>query len=258
MAALISLIGDKTYKLLRDLVSPEKPQDKTFTVLTEILKKKLSPQRIIVAERFHFHRCVQAEGQSINNFVAKLREKASTCNFGQFLKEALRDQFIAGIRSRSILTKLLSEDRGMDAAVAIALAAESARNEAHKIGPESTLPTTQSDTEQVFQLQDGRYKSNADKTLPNIRCYRCGRGHDQATCPFKFSTCHGCQKQGHIRPMCKNIRRQGGIQKDRPVHLVRRDSENEGDRNVSDVYSLYNMCPTQQSVQQLSVQERNQ
>ena len=35
-------------------------------------------------------------------------------------------------------------------------------------------------------------------------CYRCGGNHSSAVFKFKESTCHSCQKKGHIAKVCKS------------------------------------------------------
>jgi hypothetical protein len=43
VAVLLSVIGGKTYTLLRGLLSPAKPQEKTFAELAAELKKHFEP-----------------------------------------------------------------------------------------------------------------------------------------------------------------------------------------------------------------------
>ena len=72
--ALLSLIGGKTYSLLRDLCAPAKPATKTFAQLTEILGKHLSPTPLVIAERFRFHKRDQQEGETVAQYVAQIRK----------------------------------------------------------------------------------------------------------------------------------------------------------------------------------------
>lgn len=51
-AALLSLAGSKIYSLLRNILSPEKPQAKSFEDLKQALT---APKPVIITERFHFH-----------------------------------------------------------------------------------------------------------------------------------------------------------------------------------------------------------
>ena len=57
-AILLSLIGPSAYKLLRSLVSPHKPGDKTYQELVEIMKMHHNPIPLETVERHKFNcRC---------------------------------------------------------------------------------------------------------------------------------------------------------------------------------------------------------
>ena len=86
---LLSLIGGKTYTLLRDLLAPEKPATKSFQQIVTTLQEHLSPKPLEIAERFRFYKRNQHEGESILSYVAELRKLAIHCNFGGNLNEAI-------------------------------------------------------------------------------------------------------------------------------------------------------------------------
>ena len=52
---LLTVIGGKTYSLLRTLTSPVKPSTKTFDEIVAIVQGHLSPKPLLIAERFRFH-----------------------------------------------------------------------------------------------------------------------------------------------------------------------------------------------------------
>ena len=56
VTVFLSVLGASTYTLLRDLVAPTKPSEKSFAQLKELLKKHYESTRIVIAERFYFHR----------------------------------------------------------------------------------------------------------------------------------------------------------------------------------------------------------
>ena len=56
VAVLFSSIGVPTFALLSDLFGPDKPSSKTFKQISEALVNHYEPQRVIIAERFYFHR----------------------------------------------------------------------------------------------------------------------------------------------------------------------------------------------------------
>ena len=54
VAVFLSVIGPKNYALLRDLLAPVKPQEKSLAALFETLQKHFEPKPVIIAERFRF------------------------------------------------------------------------------------------------------------------------------------------------------------------------------------------------------------
>ena len=97
VAVFLSVIGAKTYSLVRDLVSPASPKDKSLEHLADILKKHFEPKPLIIAERFTFHRRNQSTSESILEYVAELRRLATHCEFGEYRDQALRDRLVCGL-----------------------------------------------------------------------------------------------------------------------------------------------------------------
>ena len=73
------------------------------------LKKHFEPKKVVIAECFNFHRRNQASDKSIAKYVAKLCKLTTNCDFGDYLKEGLRDRFICGLRSETTQKQLLTE-----------------------------------------------------------------------------------------------------------------------------------------------------
>ena len=101
-ATFLSLIGSQTYAILKNLVSPNLPKDKSYADLVAALKKHYEPTPLVIAERFHFHRRSQAVRESISEYMAELRRLTTHCKFGAFLDEALRDRLVCGLRNEAI------------------------------------------------------------------------------------------------------------------------------------------------------------
>ena len=96
-ATFISLIGPEPYKLLRSLLSPDKPKDKTFEELAAVLTKHYTPKPSEVVQSFRFFSRVRQHGETVADFVAELRRLAEDCNFGTALERMLRDRIVCGI-----------------------------------------------------------------------------------------------------------------------------------------------------------------
>ena len=99
VATFLTTIGSKTYNVLRDLLAPAKPSEVKLEVLVKTLRDHYEPKPIVIAERFHFHKREQHEGEGVAAYSAALKKCSEHCAFGTFLEEALRDRFVCGLRS---------------------------------------------------------------------------------------------------------------------------------------------------------------
>lgn len=206
-AVCISLIGKEAFSTLKDICLPGRPTDLPFQELCNILKAHYSPKVLVVAEAYRFHHCFQQENESVSDYANKLKRLAVHCDFGTFLTRALRDQFVSGVRNIYTKKKLLSEDKTFEAALAIALADETAEKESKSLsGTFSSSLNTPRDRsahyEQPVNFVKKRFhKYDKSKNTDSV-CFRCGACHAAEFCKHKNSTCHYCKKQGHIAKAC--------------------------------------------------------
>ena len=156
---------------------------------------------------------------SINDFVANLKDLARTCDFGatksgetltqqMVLEDNLRDRFVCGIAEPAIQRRLLGEtDLTFTRELEIALAMESAAADTAQL---HTQPASSSDLHKLSNAT-GRHHSHskqsrsdhkADNSQSKKPCFRCGKGHSPNDCRYKNTTCHYCQKVGHIDSYC--------------------------------------------------------
>ena len=165
-------------------------------------------------ERFAFHKHDQRPGETVNEFVIELRHLARTCNFGNFLDEALRDRLVCGLANCGTQKKLLSEkDLTLKKAVEVATAAEMSFLE----GPQRT---TVRESEEVYRVNYSRY------------CQCCGkRGHLGATYRFRQSTCYKFGEQGHLQVMCKQGK-QSAIPREAEIYQLRSTNEEEDNPGI--------------------------
>ena len=221
---MISVIGKKTYSVLRDLCSPVNPKDKTFEQLCELLQQHFKPKRLEVAESYRFHRCFQEDNETVSVYSARLRHLASTCNFGEFLNCSLRDQFVCGIRNPATRKKLLSEDRTFQQALEVAIADEIAAKESVQVQQQLTQSVNSVSKNSSSSCVDSVSKNSAfspssgvnSRVSPPLRqgirpnsplppqsnsyaCFSCGdAGHVRSKCKFRNATCRKCNTRGHI------------------------------------------------------------
>ncbi len=127
-AIFLTVNGPAAYKLLRSLISPAKPTEKTFAELVEVMKQHYNPKPSEIVQQFKFNSRFQQQGELIAKFVSELRSLAEFCDFGATLEVMLRDRIVCGVSKSSVQRRLLSEENlsfkkamdlplGMEAAV---------------------------------------------------------------------------------------------------------------------------------------------
>ena len=193
----LSVIGGKTYSLLRNLLSPALPKEKDFAALATELKNHFEPKKVVIVERFNFYRRNQQVGESIATYVAELRRLATDCAFNAHLTEALRDKFVCGLRSEATQRRLLAEkDLTFTKAVEIAQGMEVAARDTQLF---------KSNGGAINKVSQVHEQDRVDKVKFPKPCFRCGRNnHTAAQCRFKDATCRKCQKKGHIAAVCRS------------------------------------------------------
>ncbi|KXJ06273.1 hypothetical protein AC249_AIPGENE3586, partial [Exaiptasia diaphana] len=75
-AILLSVIGQETYSLLRNLVSPAKPTDKSYNDLVSALKNHYEPTCSVTVERYKFHTRTRKPNESVPEYVSELKKLA--------------------------------------------------------------------------------------------------------------------------------------------------------------------------------------
>ncbi|XP_061196632.1 uncharacterized protein K02A2.6-like [Saccostrea echinata] len=200
--ALLSLVGPKTYALLRDLTAPELPKARTYKQLTKALKDHYSPKPLVIVERFRFHKRDQQEGESVREYIAALRKLSEFCEFKDVLNDTLRDRFVCGLKNEHIQKKLLSEKNlTYQTALEIAIAMETATNDALEIQRKHLSITSGVNK---LSVPKGKKRIQQKQTTVVQRCYRCNGNHTSDDCKFIHETCRQCGKKGHIQRACRS------------------------------------------------------
>ena len=211
-ATFLSVVGRDAYNLLRSLIAPEKPTEKTFEQLVAVLTEHYSPKPTEVMQRFRFNSRARKEGESVAEYVAELRKLTEFCNYGVALNKMLRDRLVWGVKNASIQKKLLGEsDLTLDRAIQIAQSTETAEQnlremdgEAHKVVQYmSKKQNSAKRGENSANKREGFQREDRGSRRDQC-CFRCGKtGHNEWDCFYKDSVCHKCKNRSHLAKMCK-------------------------------------------------------
>ncbi|UYV64395.1 K02A2.6-like [Cordylochernes scorpioides] len=227
-AYLLTLMGSKTYGVLKNLCSPILPKDKTFDNLIDILKRHFSPKRSIVVERFIFFKRMQLKEESISDYLVEIKRLASSCNFGNFLEDSLRDKMVCGLYNAKIQNRILSEgDISLAKVIEIALSMEAAEKNT-----------------KLFHLEQGedcvdklRMERKVESNFQNGKCKHCGKQHKEL-CRFKEAKCFKCNKKGHIASICWSSRRNLRQHQNQPGNIHQIGDQEEEEEYVQKIISV--------------------
>ena len=82
-------MGEKAYKLICSLISPAKPNNKSFGQLVEAMRGHLCPPPSEIVQRYKFNSRIWQDGELVAVYVSELRALAQYCNFGEMLEVML-------------------------------------------------------------------------------------------------------------------------------------------------------------------------
>ena len=185
------------------------------------------------AERYAFRRRTQSQCESITEYIAALRDLASTCDFGDFLDDAICDQMIENMYNHKIRERLLADENiDIDKAIVIAVRLENAIRDAKTMDPHRLSDDFDKSVNVVKYNKHDLRKENTRSTKPKYdkshdkKCYRCGSTQHKANypqCAALQQKCRKCKKIGHFEKMC--------FAKGTDVHVVEQ-SHNESHNYV--------------------------
>ena len=133
-SVLLTSCGLTTYQLIRALLQPDSPSEKSFEELVDLLKHHFTPKPSEAFLKWKFNTRDRKPGESIASYVAELRRLSERCNFGDNLNTMLRDRLVCGVSDENIQRKLLSEvDLTFENAMRIAQVVEVANKKQLKL-----------------------------------------------------------------------------------------------------------------------------
>lgn len=261
-AVLLSGVGAATYSLLRSLLCPMTPGEKTYGELINVLKAHYNPKPSEIVQRFKFNSRTRKNGETVADYVAELKKLAQHCEYGATLSQMLRDRLVCGVNDDRMQRRLLSEvDLNFEKALSICQAMESANKNVKDLQGMLSEETAQATRMLKGQTSVHRVYS-PDKKGPkkDFVCYRCKGNHAPEECRFVNELCHKCGKRGHIKRACRSKRAGASSQKapfkghrverkekekDRRSHLVKEEevSDVEDASDINTIYSVSQNLP---------------
>ena len=202
----LASVGKQTYQLIKNLLEYGKlPKDKSYKELTDLISKHKNPTPPWEAERLKFLNHDRRPNETVSEFVAALRQLASTCQFssGDF-DDQIRDPLMHGIRDNKMQIEMINVGTevtlktAMDAAMRVELSRRSVREMSEVAGRSSSASAgSTSATSEVNFVKKKHF-------LGTKPCWRCTGRHDPSQCRYKNKTCFCCSGRGYVKAVCPN------------------------------------------------------
>lgn len=244
-ATLRRVMGSECRHIYRFNLNLNEEQQKSATAILDALEGHFKPTKNVIFERFVFGSLKQEEGETIDCFVTRLREKAATCDYGQLKDDLIRDRLVLGIADENARRRLLRERTlSLASAIDICRAAEhtdsrmkvlmQARVDDSINATVSQKPVPQSNT----RPSTARYPN-----YPRIseKCKYCGSTHNRgrSQCPAFGKNCRLCGTPNHFATVCLKAKRD-----QRQLHTVDDQAELEREADDEDNGQIYTASAT--------------
>lgn len=133
-AVLLTLIDEEVYRTLKNLCDPVLPKTKSYGELIQLLETQYKVRVSVFRKRILFNNLRQGE-ESISEWYVKVKQLAAPCKFGESLNDRVKDKFVTGLKSGSILDRLCeeSETKALPDLYEIAVSKESVLKETRNL-----------------------------------------------------------------------------------------------------------------------------
>ena len=215
-AILCAVMGTDCLKIMKSLPTLSETDKGDANRILEELRGHFVPQRRVLFERYKFNSSTQ-KGETVDEFVVKLRQLAESCEFGTLKDSLIRDRLVIGTTDDVCRDRLLRERPVPDLNHCIECLRASELSRSHKqhmstLGKESIdymhgRPVHKNKSYQQKGKQPAT-QSNTQKPTPTTGddCHWCGAkpAHPRKTCPARDAKCSRCKKNGHYGHKCQS------------------------------------------------------
>ena len=177
----------------------------TFEAIVKVLDDYFVPKANVPFERHLFRKIVQESGETVDQFVCRLRHRAINCEFGENENDYIRDQVIdkccwSKLRRKGALT--------LDDLLRIVRSQEAVDRQLKQYGTDQVNNQLTDQVDAVGDKSGGNTRSGKGK-----KCFSCDQeGHlsGDKKCPVPDRACRMCGVIGHLKVKCPRARQRDG------------------------------------------------
>lgn len=196
---LLNRIGNVGMAAMQEM-QLEDEEEKDFDILLNKFDEYFDPPKRETEERHKFYTRSKKNNEPIEAYIADLKEKAKTCNFGDLTDSLVRDMVILDIKDKH-LRKILFQEKELDLPKLTVLYKQfELSTEKMK---EVTKKAAAEKSETKSKDSNTASSDTTNKKNQNV-CWRCGTSHAPKVCPAFKVTCDKCNEKGHFTQRCSN------------------------------------------------------
>ncbi len=182
--AFHTAVGKDAFSLLRTLVYPKTLRDASIAEIRGALLRHVRPAQFELVERAKFHTLVRSANETVREFVVRIQQQASKCNFQEHLDVAQRDRLVAGINRPELQRRLLSEKDTSFQNLRVVCETTEDLN----ISTQEPAVLLHQSCATPYRTQNSRHVA---KRKPKAKmCSSCGGHHPQEECKYRNATCY--------------------------------------------------------------------
>ena len=192
-SSLLLMLDQDAYNVYKTLTVAANASA-TFDEVCTALNVKFVCKRNELVEETKFMGAKRHEGESINDYVTRLRRLATYCGFDDIDKR-ITSQLIYGANLPELTLDCSKTDKRMELSAAVALASGYERQIANMRALQGAAAGST-----VHYASGGKPKQASGGSG---KCHWCAKEqHERSQCPAKDATCGGCGKLGHFKAAC--------------------------------------------------------
>ncbi|OXU26401.1 hypothetical protein TSAR_009769 [Trichomalopsis sarcophagae] len=196
-------------------------EEKDFDILINKFDEYFDPPKRETEERFKFYTRSKKNNEPIEAYIADLKEKAKTCNFGDLTDSLVRDMVILDIKDKH-LRKILFQEKELDLPKLTLLYRQ------FELSTEKMKEVTKKAAAEKAEAKpkdSNAASADTNKKTKNV-CWRCGTSHSPGACPAFKVTCDKCNEKGHFTQRCTNKNPSGNTSSPNNANTPQKSSKN--------------------------------
>ena len=197
VATFITAVGKDALDIHNNLPYKSEEEKQNMATILKLWEEHCKGKTNIIYERYKFNNCAQQADERFDHYLVRLRELASTCDYGNLTDDFLRDRIVCGITDNTLRKRLLQESSlTLDKCVMLCKASEAT------VTHMQAMKLTKDESAEVKFVH--QKQKTAKKEYTN-NCRYCGKTHElvKTRCPAYGKTCTTCGKMNHFATKCR-------------------------------------------------------